>query len=477
MVEGFIGIDDFKCVENRGRIVHGAVDLPGGDIARIGSHQLRHGAVGLGKGCEDMHTGEHSRVGEEKFLEIKMTRVFAAEDGSGTRHFSLDQRMADRRTHGNAAVLGDDLRHRLRGDHVVKDRGAGVEAQIAARDEGRDRRRCDDFAVLVDDEATVGIAIESQTDIGSLGDDGRLQVDQSCHIERVGLVVGKGSVEFEIERHQFDVHSAENRRDGVSGHAVTGVGDDLEPATVPERCEFAESIGVSAQCVCGLEDADEFTTTFAVEEFGGRFGDSAESAVQTDGPGARPTHLEAVVTGRIVTRSDHDAGDVPLPRGEVQQVGRRQADIDDTAALGADAVPDRPGDLRRRFSHVPADGRTAPAITDSGFVCERLSKGISERGIELFGRAAADVVGLDHRLKAWVHQRSLSVLSKRKYGWEESSGGGGWEMSGRPASRTASARASKSSCEGSSVDGSGASRRTVQPRGADKRWEWAAQRS
>jgi hypothetical protein len=48
---------------------------------------------------------------------------------------------------------------------------------------------------------------------------------------------------------------------------------------------------------------------------------------------------------------------------------------------------------------------------------------------------------------------------------------------GRPASRTASASASRSSCDGGIVLGSGASRSTSHPRGAESRSPWTSHRS
>ena len=92
--------------------------------------------------------------------------------------------------------------------------------------------------LLVDDEAAVGVAVEGQADVGPLGDDPRLEVDQVLRLDRVGLVVGEGAVELEVHRHELDrsvPSRVEDRRRGVAGHAVAGVDDDLEPAARDRR--------------------------------------------------------------------------------------------------------------------------------------------------------------------------------------------------------------------------------------------------
>ena len=78
-----------------------------------------------------------------------------------------------------------------------------------------------------------------------------LEVDEVLGLDRVGLVVGEGAVELEVQRHQVDVVAAEpveHRGRGVPGHAVAGVDDHLEtPAR--DRGEVEQVRGVRLEDV------------------------------------------------------------------------------------------------------------------------------------------------------------------------------------------------------------------------------------
>src|SRR5260370_11099963 len=85
-----------------------------------------------------------------------MARMLAAEDRAGSSHLRLDERVPDPGPHRDAAMGGDDLRHRPRGDQVVDDGRARLPGQLPYGDQrGEDGRR-DDLASLVDHEAAVG---------------------------------------------------------------------------------------------------------------------------------------------------------------------------------------------------------------------------------------------------------------------------------------------------------------------------------
>ena len=74
-----------------------------------------------------------------------------------------------------------------------------------------------------------------------------LQVDEVGRLQRVGLVVGKGAVEFEVQRQQRDRRDrAEYRRGGVAGHAVARVDGDPErtqPRGVDQRAQEVTVVG------------------------------------------------------------------------------------------------------------------------------------------------------------------------------------------------------------------------------------------
>jgi hypothetical protein len=63
-----------------------------------------------------------------------------------------------------------------------------------------------------------------------LAADGLLQVDQVGRVQRVGLVVGEGAVELEVQRDDVERQPVEDHRHGVPAHAVAGVDDDAQRA-------------------------------------------------------------------------------------------------------------------------------------------------------------------------------------------------------------------------------------------------------
>ena len=80
-----------------------------------------------------------------------------------------------------------------------------------------------------------------------------------------------------------------------------------------------------------------------------------------------------------------------VPGGEVQQVGRRQAEVDDV-----DALLQHPA-VNASTSSGP-DGRMSRATSSSSAPAKRAKatpSGVGDLGVELVGHRAADVVGLD----------------------------------------------------------------------------------
>ena len=131
-----------------------------------------------------------------------MPGVLPAEDGVGLGHLRLDERVAYAGPDRDPAVLGDDLGDGTARDQVVDDGRARLVSQLAGRDERGEHRRADDLALLVHDEAAVGVAVEGQADVGLVLDDRLLQVAQVRRVDRVGLVVGERAVQLEVQRDQ-----------------------------------------------------------------------------------------------------------------------------------------------------------------------------------------------------------------------------------------------------------------------------------
>ena len=107
--------------------------------------------------------------------------------------------------------------------------------------------------------------------------------------------------------------------------------------------------------------------------------------------------LDAVVLGRVVRRREHRPGEVELSRGEVEEVGRGEADVDHTEADREHARAERPGSARRPTRECHGRRRPAcrPAPCASTKRAEPDADRIGDAGVELVGDRAPDVVGLE----------------------------------------------------------------------------------
>ena len=191
-------------IHARRRVGDGEVDLAGGLVALVVGHHFRQRPVLFAERGQDVQRGQHPGVGAPEVAEVVVRRVLATENRPGLGHQPLDVGVADAGAHRRAAPLDDQFRHRPRGDQVVDHRApislsSSRAATSAVTADGRDG-----CALFVDDETPVGVAVEGQSDVGAGLDDVGLQVDEVGRVQRVGLVVGEGAVEFEEQRQQRD---------------------------------------------------------------------------------------------------------------------------------------------------------------------------------------------------------------------------------------------------------------------------------
>ena len=114
-------------------------------------------------------------------------------------------------------------------------------------------------------------------------------------------------------------------------------------------------------------------------------------AVGVDRLGALQAHLHAVVLGGVVRGREHHPGPVAVAGGEVHEVRRRQADVDDVDALAEHPVGERGDELGARRTHVPADQH----LVGVGVAGEGDTECPGHISVELIRNGAADVVGLD----------------------------------------------------------------------------------
>ena len=219
----------------------------------------------------------------------------------------------------------------------------------------RRRRARDAGARLVDHEDPIGISVERQADVEATSDDAGPDVALVGRLQRVGRVVGERAVELAVHHLQFDGGQAiEHRRHDESAHSVRCVGDHAQRAQlldVDERHDVVDErrqqvlFGPPAAGGCGSRAP-------ACEHGLGDDLDLPEAAVDADRTGAGQAQLDAVVLGRVVRGREHRARAVERPSGEVQEIGRAQAEVDDVDTLLQHAVGERGDEVNARRPHV-----------------------------------------------------------------------------------------------------------------------------
>src|SRR6185437_3352729 len=169
-------------------------------------------------------------------------------------------------------------------------------------------------------------------------------------VQRVGLVVREGAVQLEVHRDQVERQAFEDGRDRVAAHAVARVHDDLEPAVRGQVDEGAEVFGVGGEQVPLGDSAlllGRGEDAAGLGQFArGQVADFGEAGVLADRGGSGAAHLDAVVLGRVVAGGEHRAGQVEEAGGEVELVGRGQADLHHVGALAGRAAGEGPGQVR-----------------------------------------------------------------------------------------------------------------------------------
>ena len=90
----------------------------------------------------------------------------------------------------------------------------------------RDEVAGHELAVLVDEEAAVGVAVPGDAEVGLLGHTALADLAAVLLEQRVGLVVGEGAVDLEVQLDAVDRRALEDQRRELAGDAVGGVHHD-----------------------------------------------------------------------------------------------------------------------------------------------------------------------------------------------------------------------------------------------------------
>ena len=253
--------------------------------------------------------------------------------------------------------------------------------------------------MLVDDEAAVGITVERQTDIGTGGCDVALKIDQVRRFQRIGFVVRKCSVEFEIQGQQSHAGDcADNRGRGVSGHAVARVDGhpqgaqsadvDQRPKKIRIIREHVPIVDVSTRTVVGRDAGDDVVAN------------SRKTGVLAHRLGLCPTQFDAVIGRRVVACSEHRAGTIQQTGCEVQLIGGGQSDPHNVEALADHTLREGCGQRRRARPHIVTDRDPQLGVIAVAFVAQHSGERRTHIGdeslVKFHADQATDVIGLDH---------------------------------------------------------------------------------
>jgi hypothetical protein len=266
--------------------------------------------------------GEHAGVGEPEVPEVEVPGVLTAEHRGILGHLGLDERVSDPGPDRDAAMFGDDLRHRPGRDQVVDDDRAWLVRQLAGRDQRGDHRGRDDLAALVHHEAPVGVAVEGQADVGVVLDHRPLQVPQVLRLDGIRLVVGERTVQLEVERDQRDRQPLEDLRHRVASHPVAGVNRHRQRPDPGDVDQLPQVVRIPGQQV----KPGDSTGAWGWNE--GPFRQILnffQARLDADRLGARPAQFDAVVPGRVMAGRDHRTRDAEIAAGVVEHVRGAQA--------------------------------------------------------------------------------------------------------------------------------------------------------
>ena len=300
-------------------------------------------------------------------------------------HLLLDEGMADSRHQRTPAMFPDALLDRPAAPQIIKN-GHGSLAFLAEnilRDEGGENIHRNDFALIVDESAAVGVSVEGGSEFRSglphLCSDGV----QRFRMERIGLVIREVPVQFLV--HRNDLEKILDARYFIRSHRVGVIDHDFQfPVHPGKRAqEFPVLLGdvVGGKCA-------RFFRSLEVVLFD-KFLNVGNSGRSTDGDIVFPAEFEAVPLLRVVGGGDHDAA-VGLQKA-VRMIGHRrgaESQVDHVASLFQDPFGKS---LEQRFgvgAHVPSDHD----FPRSEKLHERSADFLRNFFVQLFGIDPADVI-------------------------------------------------------------------------------------
>src|ERR671913_2069920 len=143
-------------------------------------------------------------------------------------HQRLDDGVACPGPYGLPALALDELGEGLRADRAVQYGRARLLLEHVLRYESGRQVARDGHALLVDNEAPIGVTVEGYPEISTLCDHALLEFPDVLGFDGVRWMVGEGAVELEVHRYVLEREVLEDGWDHLAGHAVARVDHDLQ---------------------------------------------------------------------------------------------------------------------------------------------------------------------------------------------------------------------------------------------------------
>jgi hypothetical protein len=283
-------------------------------------------------------------------------------------------------------------------------------SSIPTASSGRGGRAREATAGLVDHEDAVGVAVEGEAEVEPAGDHAGLQV------ELVGGLIGSAGWLGKVPSSSPYMTSSSTwgRRSKTLGTTRPPIplavsATTRSGATAVGSMKGHDVVGELVEQVDGGEVARRRRRhgTVAVQHRLRHPPYVGQAGVGADRAGAGQAQLDAVVLRRVVRGREHGAGCVIAAGGEVDEIGRHEADVDDVHPLHHHPLGECGHELHARRAHVPAN-EDAWRLGELG---EGDPEGVGDLRIQLVGDGPTDVVGLDDLLErghaAWHPRRGL----------------------------------------------------------------------
>src|ERR671912_1719486 len=143
-------------------------------------------------------------------------------------HLRLDDGVARLGPYGLPALALDELGEGFRADRAVEYGRPRLLLQHVLRYEGGGQVARDGRALLIDNEAPVGVAVEGYPEVSTLCDHALLELSDVLGFDGIRWMVGEGAVELEVHRYVLEREVLEDGWDHLASHAVSRVDHDLQ---------------------------------------------------------------------------------------------------------------------------------------------------------------------------------------------------------------------------------------------------------